>query len=77
MDAAIQDQTLANSPVSYGVPMYQALLTVLTILTGGIFFSELEAMHGFDYLAFCCGAHGACTSTQRLRTCTHRLSIAL
>ena len=42
--AAVQlgflNQTLANSPVSYGVPTYQALLTVITIITGGIFFTE-------------------------------------
>ena len=52
------NQTLANSPVSYGVPMYQALLTVLTILTGGIFFSELEAMHGFDSEAVAASERG-------------------
>mmetsp|Transcript_11237 Transcript_11237/g.18826 ORF Transcript_11237/g.18826 Transcript_11237/m.18826 type:complete len:276 (+) Transcript_11237:176-1003(+) len=28
--------TLANSPVSYGVPTYQTLLTVLTIVSGGL-----------------------------------------
>ena len=49
------NQTLANSPVSFGVPMYQALLTVLTILSGGIFFSELDSMRGFDFLVFSTG----------------------
>jgi len=57
--AAVQlgflNQTLANSPVSYGVPTYQALLTVITIITGGIFFTEFEAMEQFDQLIFACG----------------------
>ena len=30
-------RTLANSPVTYAVPTYQTLLTLLTILLGGIF----------------------------------------
>ena len=34
--------TLANSPVSYGVPTYQTLLTLLTIISGGTFFSEFK-----------------------------------
>ena len=49
------NRTLANSPVSYGVPTYQALLTVLTIITGGMFFSEFRHMPPFDQLAFSCG----------------------
>ena len=48
-------RTLANSPVSYGVPTYQALLTVLTVLVGGIFFSEFDIMPPFDQLVFTVG----------------------
>ena len=35
------NRTLANSPVTYGVPTYQTLLTLLTIVIGGIFFDEV------------------------------------
>jgi len=48
-------RTLANSPVSYGVPTYQALLTILTVITGGIFFSEFDLMPPFDQLVFAAG----------------------
>ena len=34
------NNTLASSPVSYAVPVYQALLTLLTTAAGGIFFRE-------------------------------------
>ena len=57
--AAIQlgflHRTLANSPVTYGVPTYQTLLTLLTILLGGIFFSEFKEMGMFQMLVFCSG----------------------
>ena len=45
-------RTLANSPVSYGVPTYQTLLTILTILVGGIFFSEFDTMDWFTFFVF-------------------------
>jgi multidrug transporter EmrE-like cation transporter len=48
-------RTLANSPVSYGVPTYQTLLTLLTILVGGIFFNELRTMHWFSMAVFSVG----------------------
>jgi drug/metabolite transporter (DMT)-like permease len=51
--------TLANSPVSYGVPAYQALLTVLTIITGGIFFSEFGQMSSWNEVVF---GFGACVT---------------
>ena len=44
--------TLANSPVSYGVPMYQTLLTVLSIIAGGIYFSEFRHMQPMPFLVF-------------------------
>ena len=34
--------TLASSPVSYAVPVYQALLVLLTTAAGGLFFGEFE-----------------------------------
>jgi len=34
------NNVLASSPVSYAVPVYQALLTLLTSAAGGLFFSE-------------------------------------
>lgn len=49
------NRTLANSPVSYGVPAYQALLTVLTIVTGGLFFGEFGTMASFDQFVFTVG----------------------
>jgi len=48
-------RTLANSPVTYGVPTYQTLLTLLTILLGGIFFSEFKSMGMFSMLVFATG----------------------
>lgn len=48
-------RTLANSPVSYGVPTYQTLLTVLTIIAGGIFFDEFAAMPPRDFVWFSTG----------------------
>lgn len=45
-------RTLANSPVSYGVPTYQTLLTLLTILLGGIFFSEFRKQGWFTMTIF-------------------------
>jgi len=47
--------TLANSPVSYGVPTYQTLLTLLTIVSGGIFFSEFAEMGSVDFGLFFVG----------------------
>lgn len=34
--------TLASSPVSYAVPVYQALLVLLTTAAGGLFFGEFQ-----------------------------------
>ena len=48
-------RTLANSPVTYAVPTYQTLLTLLTILLGGIFFSEFQRMGVFQRLVFTAG----------------------
>lgn len=48
-------RTLANSPVSYGVPTYQTLLTVMTIVAGGIFFDEFAAMPPRDFVWFSTG----------------------
>ena len=36
--------TLANSPVSYAVPLYQTLLIITTIIAGGTFFLEFGSM---------------------------------
>jgi len=47
--------TLANSPVSYGVPTYQTLLTLLTIISGGTFFSEFNEMTLTDFVCFFAG----------------------
>lgn len=47
--------TLANSPVSYGVPTYQTLLTVLTIVSGGVFFSEFDRMPPAHFVCFVAG----------------------
>ena len=33
---------LVSSPVSYAVPVYQALLVLLTTMAGGLFFKEFE-----------------------------------
>jgi len=48
-------RTLANSPVSYGVPTYQTLLTVLTIIAGGFFFDEFSVMPPKDLVWFSFG----------------------
>ena len=48
-------RTLANSPVSYGVPTYQTLLTVLTIVSGGVFFSEFDRMPPAHFVCFVAG----------------------
>jgi multidrug transporter EmrE-like cation transporter len=48
-------RTLANSPVSYGVPTYQTLLTVLTIIAGGFFFDEFSVMPPKDVVWFSFG----------------------
>lgn len=48
-------RTLANSPVSFAVPTYQALLTVLTVITGGIFFQEFDVLAPFEQLVFAAG----------------------
>lgn len=48
-------RTLANSPVSYGVPTYQTLLTVLTIISGGFFFDEFSVMPPKDFVWFSFG----------------------
>jgi len=49
------NSTLANSPVSYGVPTYQTLLTLLTIVSGGIFFGEFAEMTRIDASLFSVG----------------------
>jgi hypothetical protein len=38
--------------VSYGVPTYQTLLTVLTIIAGGFFFDEFSVMPPKDVVWF-------------------------
>jgi hypothetical protein len=40
------------SQVSYGVPTYQTLLTVLTIIAGGFFFDEFSVMPPKDVVWF-------------------------
>jgi multidrug transporter EmrE-like cation transporter len=47
------NSTLASSPVSYAVPLYQALLIMLTAAAGGIFFREfahISAQNGALFL---------------------------
>lgn len=49
LQLVLLNSTLASSPVSYAVPVYQTLLIVLTILAGGTFFLEfgsMDAVHG-------------------------------
>ena len=41
--------------VSYGVPTYQTLLTVLTIIAGGFFFDEFSVMPPKDLVWFSFG----------------------
>jgi hypothetical protein len=50
------NSTLASSPVSYAVPVYQALLTLLTTAAGGIFFSEFNRMSAQRTLVYAGGA---------------------
>ena len=47
-------QQAANA-TDYGVPTYQALLTLLTIISGGLFFSEFDLMPTEEAVAFGCG----------------------
>ena len=49
------DTALTGSAVSYAVPVYQALLIVLTTAAGGVFFGEFETMGREQRLAFCAG----------------------
>ena len=50
------NSTLASSPVSYAVPVYQALLTLLTTAAGGVFFSEFNRMSAQRTLVYAGGA---------------------
>jgi hypothetical protein len=50
------DTTLAASPVAYAVPVYQALLTLLSTGAGGIFFDEFRHTSGLSNLAYLVGA---------------------
>ena len=49
------DTALTGSAVSYAVPVYQALLILLTTAAGGVFFGEFETMTGQQLLSFCAG----------------------
>merc|ERR1740117_425618 len=49
------DTALTGSAVSYTVPVYQALLILLTTAAGGVFFGEFETMTGQQLLSFCAG----------------------
>ena len=49
------DTALTGSAVKYAVPVYQALLILLTTAAGGVFFGEFEMMTGQQQLAFCAG----------------------
>jgi len=44
------DTALTGASVSYAIPCYQALLIVLTTISGGIFFNEFGAMT-YDHMA--------------------------
>ena len=49
------DTALTGSSVSYAVPVYQALLILLTTAAGGVFFGEFETMTRPQLLSFCAG----------------------
>ena len=53
------NSTLASSPVSYAVPVYQALLVMLTTAAGGIFFLEFEKTSVSGDLAYGFGGAAA------------------
>ena len=53
------NSTLASSPVSYAVPVYQALLVMLTTAAGGIFFLEFEKTSVTGDLAYGFGGAAA------------------
>ena len=42
MQLYLLNTTLASSPISYAVPVYQALLVMLTTAAGGLFFQEFK-----------------------------------
>ncbi|KAL1496361.1 hypothetical protein AB1Y20_016317 [Prymnesium parvum] len=48
--------TLSSSPVSYAVPLYQALLIMLTTAAGGIFFHEFAHIPVGNAVAFALGS---------------------
>jgi len=50
------NSTLASSPMSYAVPVYQALLTLLTTAAGGVFFREFARTSTTANLAYSIGA---------------------
>jgi len=50
------NNTLASLPVSYAVPVYQALLTLLTTAAGGIFFREFAKTTMMTNLLYGAGA---------------------
>jgi hypothetical protein len=52
LQLVLLNSTLAGSPVSFAVPVYQTLLIVLTILAGGTFFLEFGSMDAAHGLVF-------------------------
>ena len=50
------NSTLASSPVGYAVPLYQALLIILTAAAGGIFFREFAHSSVGSSVAFAVGS---------------------
>jgi hypothetical protein len=69
LQLVLLNSTLANSPVSFAVPVYQTLLIVLTILAGGTFFLEfgtMDAGHGvFFGLGVALSVFGLCILSLR------------
>lgn len=47
--------TLSSSPVKYAVPVYQALLILLSTAAGGLFFVEFKSSSAAQMLGFSCG----------------------
>ena len=55
------DTALTGSAVSYAVPVYQALLILLTTVLGGVFFGEFDTMSPTGLLIFGAGVATAAT----------------
>jgi len=55
LQLVLLNRTLATSPLSYAVPLYQTMLIILTILAGGTFFLEFGSMDRLHGLLFTCG----------------------